>query len=46
MVAPGLSCSMGTLSFGLQILSWGMWDLVPRPGIKPGPPALVQSLNQ
>ena len=21
-------------------LSCGMWDLVPRPGIKPGPPAL------
>ena len=21
-------------------LSWGMWNLVPQPGIKPGPPAL------
>ena len=28
-----LRCSM-------QTLSCGMWDLVPRPGIKPGPPAL------
>ena len=27
------SCSMGTLSCGI-------WDLVPWPGIKPGPPAL------
>ena len=27
-------------------LSWGMWDLVPQPGIKPGPPALgAQSLS-
>ena len=24
----------------MQTLSCGMWDLVPRPGIKPGPPAL------
>ena len=46
MVAPGLSCSMGTLSFGLQILSWGMWDLAPQLGIKPRPPALgVQNLS-
>ena len=27
-------------------LSCGMWDLVPRPGIEPGPPALgAQSLS-
>ena len=31
--ALGLSCSM-------QTLGWGMWDLVPWPGIKPMPPAL------
>ena len=30
LAAPGLSCSMWTLSCG-------MWDLVPCPGIKPGP---------
>ena len=33
LAAPGLSCSM-------QDLSSGMWDLVPRPGIEPGLPAL------
>ena len=33
LAALGLTCSMWTLS-------WGMWDLVPWPGIKPGPPAL------
>ena len=28
------------------LFSWGMWDLVPRPGIEPGPPALgMQSLS-
>ena len=27
------SCSM-------QTLSWGMWDLIPRPGMEPGPPVL------
>ena len=33
------SCSMWTLS-------WGMWDLVPRPGIEPQSPALgAQGLN-
>ena len=31
--ALDLSCSMWTLG-------WGMWDLVPWPGIKPMPPAL------
>ena len=36
------------ISFFLAVLglSCGMWDLVPRPGIKPRPPALVvQSLS-
>ena len=28
------------LSFGMQTLSWGLWDLVPWPGIKPRPLAL------
>ena len=33
-------------SCGLQTLSCGMWDLVPWPEIKPGPPALgAQNLN-
>ena len=36
----------GIFSCGIQTLSCGMWDLVPRPRIEPGPPALgVQSLN-
>ena len=35
----------GIFSCGMQILSCSMWDLVPWPGIKPGPPALrVRSL--
>ena len=39
LAALGLSC-------GMQDLSCGMWDLVPRPGIEPGPPALgARSLN-
>ena len=33
MAAPGLNCSM-------QTLSCDTWDWVPRPGIKPGPPVL------
>ena len=33
MAAPGLNCSM-------QTLSCDTWDRVPRPGIKPGPPVL------
>ena len=34
------------LSYGMQTLSYGMWDLVPSPGIEPGPPALeAQSLS-
>ena len=33
-------------SFGMWTLSCGMWDLVPWPGIQPGPPALrVLSLS-
>ena len=33
-------------SFGIWSLSYGMWDLVPWPGIEPGPPALgAQSLS-
>ena len=27
-------------SCGMQSLSCGLWDIVPRPGIEPGPPAL------
>ena len=31
---------------GMQTLSYSMWDLVPWPGIEPGPPALgMQSLS-
>ena len=33
LAAPGLRC-------GMQTLSCGMWDLVPRPGIEPQSPAL------
>ena len=33
MAVPGLSCEM-------QILSHGVWDLVPWPGIEPKPPVL------
>ena len=41
LVAPGLSCGMQEVfSCSMQTLSCGMWDLVPRPGIKPRPPAL------
>ena len=32
LAIPDLRCSM-------QALSCGMWDLVPGPGIEPGPPA-------
>ena len=40
---------MGSLIFVsvCRIFSCGMWDLVPRPGIHPGPPALgVRSLSR
>ena len=30
----------GIFSCGIQTLGCGMWDLVPWPGIEPGPPAL------
>ena len=34
------------LAIAHRIFSWGTWDLVPRPGIEPGPPALqVRSLS-
>ena len=37
----------GIFSSGTRTLSCSMWDLVPRPGIKLGPPALgVQSLSE
>ena len=34
------ACRIFDLHCGMQILSCGMWDLVPWPGIKPRPPAL------
>ena len=42
LTGPGLSCSLQVLIFScsMRTLSCGMWDLVPWPGIKPGPPAL------
>ena len=55
--APGLSCGMQYLfslvaACGLLVGACGLlavaclWDLVPRPGIEPGPPALgMQSLT-
>ena len=54
LAAPGLNfvtwdllvVACGIFSCGTRILSCGMWDLVPRPGIEPGPPALgAQSLS-
>ena len=50
LVASGLSFGMQDFFFffelSMQILSCGIWNLVPLPGIKPGPPALgVQSLS-
>ena len=36
----------GIFSGSIQTLSCEMWDLVPQPGIKPGPPELAaQSLS-
>ena len=48
LASPNLCCALGL--FGLletwRIFSCGMWDLVPWPGIEPGPFALgAQSLN-
>ena len=45
LAAPGLSCSMQDLLSLLwhaacSLFIWNVWDLVPRPGIKPRPPAL------
>ena len=41
-----LVVACGIFSCSMQTLSWGMWDLVPWPGIEPRPPALgVWSLN-
>ena len=50
LAVPGLSFCMrdpqsllwlcGIFSCGMHIPSYGMWDLVPWPRIKPGPPAL------
>ena len=46
LAVPGLSCSLGIFRCGMQTLRCSIWDLVPWPGIKPGPPALgVQSLS-
>ena len=35
-----LDAAHGLCSCGVRTLSWGLWDLVPRPGIKHGHPAL------
>ena len=44
LAAPGCAVAhgMGSLIFAVacRILGCGMWDLVPRPGIEPGPSAL------
>ena len=45
---PGLSCGMQIIDLhcGMQTVVCGMWNLVPRPGIAPGPHALgAQSLS-
>ena len=48
-LSPGICSNSCSLSWWLQqmgSLNCGMWDLVPWPGIKPGPPALgSQSLS-
>ena len=39
-------CQVLAVAYGLFDLHCSMWDLVPRQGIKPGPPTLrVQYLN-
>ena len=38
--AGSFSCGMQNLSCCMRTLSHGMWDLVPEPGLHPGPPAL------
>ena len=35
-----LVVAFGIFSCSMRTLSCGMWDLVPKPGIEPGPPAL------
>ena len=48
LAAPGLSCGTWDLHCGMrdllvvacELFSCSMWDLVPWPGIEPGPPAL------
>ena len=47
LVVPGLSCGTQEIfSCSMQTLSCGMWDLVPWPGIEPGPPTLeVRNLS-
>ena len=53
LVVLDLSCGFQNLvaacrmvSCSVQTLSWGLWNLVPQPGIEPRPPKLgVQSLN-
>ena len=40
LAALGLSCSMGIFNCSMPTLSWGMWELVPWPGIEPRSPAL------
>ena len=43
LAALGLHCSTQDLQSSLWhvgSVSWSMWDLVPRPGIKPGPSTL------
>ena len=46
LAALALRCGTRDLRCGMWTLSCGMWDLVPWPGIEPGPPALgAQSLS-
>ena len=35
-----LCCDVRIFSYSMRTLSSGMWDLVPQPGIQPGPVAL------
>ena len=39
-LAGSLVAACGLLCCGMRTLSWGMWDLVPWPGVEPRPPAL------
>ena len=40
LAAPALDFGTWDLCCSMQTLSCSMWDLVARPGIEPGPPAL------